>query len=47
MWQEEVCLSPGITRDKTMTDKLIIIANDDTQNYTLVDYMVETFRHST
>ncbi len=38
----------GISRDKTMTDKLMYIPNDDTQNYLfcrLQLVIVGTFRH--
>ena len=40
---------PGISRDKTMTDKLMYIPNDDTQNYPFcrLKLVVETFEHST
>ena len=39
----------GIKRDRTMADKWMCIANDDTQNYPFftLKLVVETFEHST
>ena len=39
----------GITRDKTMADKLMYIPNDDIKNYNIcrIELVVETFELST
>ena len=39
----------GILRDKTMSNKLIYIPNDNTQNYPFcrLQLVVESFKHST
>ena len=39
----------GIQREKTITDKLMYIPNDDTQNYPFckLQLVVETFGHLT
>ena len=40
-------LGPGISRDKTMDDKLIYIPNDDKQNYSffILQLLVEKFEY--